>query len=335
MKESLTLFSWFSSLLIVITCILDVLLAFKFRRYFRANGVGIVTLTLASLVSAHAFTVLLFAISTLTIISTGGRAESTFHVAMEISTVWLISSTLLHMMGITLQRVFSFTYGDRFLQFTSKRKNIVIVIANMWVASLTITVAVLTHRFAVCYAIFYIGVFICGILTIINFMLTVDGNLLRRKPLKNPEDHELAMNIAITNSPSKRVRVVQSPRKTFSLFSGLLASFLFFTLPACIPNVIFNVRGQLPSYSTSMIISLWLFLGVVFNCLWILMRLRSTINSQTGFYARWSLRKSRENIANFLNKKTHATNNKRAGTMKEKLVREDSLGPDTEHESVY
>jgi len=334
MRESLTLFSWFSCLLIIITCIIDVLLAFKFRRYFRANGVGIVTLTLASLVSAHALTVLLFAISTLAIISSGGRAEATFHVAMEISTVWLISSTLLHMMGITLQRVFSFTYGNRFLQFTGKRKNILIVILNMWVAALTVTVLVLTHRFAVCYAIFHIGVFICGILTIVNFMLTIDTNLLRRKPLRNSEDHELAMDIATTNSPLKRVRVVQSPRKTFSLFSGLLASFLFFTLPACIPNLIFNLRGQLPSDSTSMIISLWLFLGVVFSCLWILMRLRSTINSQTGFYARWTLRKSRENIAHFLNKKTNGNNNKRC-SMREKLVYEDSIGPDTEHETIY
>ncbi|XP_066912030.1 uncharacterized protein [Clytia hemisphaerica] len=336
MREALTLFSWFSGLLILVTVIIDILLAFKFRRYFRANGFGIVTLTLVSLVFAHGVSVLFYGITTLTIIGSGGSAKHEYSILIDLSNIWMISSTLLHMMGITLQRVFSYTYGNRFLQFTSKRKNIVVVILNMWLASLVITVLVLTNRNALCFSVFYLGVFICGTLTIVNFMLTVDTHIFRSKPLKNPEDHELAMDMSNVNSPSKKVRVVQTPRKTFSLFSGLLASFLLFTLPGCIPNLIFNLRGKVLSESTYIIISLWLFLGLVFDCLWILMRLRSTINSQTGFYARWTLRKSRENVANFFNVKSTGNNNyhKRAGTMREKLVYEDSYGPETEAETI-
>ena len=334
MKESFTLFTWFSTILILVTVIIDILLTFKFRRYFRANGFGIVTLSLVSLVIAHGISVLLYGITAITMMGSGGDV----HIIMiDVTTVWLMSSTLLHMMGITLQRVFSYTYGNRFLQFTGKRRNVILVIFSMWLSSLVTTILVLTNRYALCFSIFYLGVFICGTLTIINFVLTVDTNLLRNKPLRNPEDHELAIDLSIANSPSKKVRVVQAPRKTFSLFSGLLASFLLFTLPACIPNLIFSLRGKILSESTYIIISLWLFLGLVFDCLWILMKLRSTINSQSGFYARWNLRKSRENIANFLHIKTNTGQQyQKRGTMREKLVYEvnDSFGPETENETI-
>merc|ERR1712048_932464 len=101
----------------MITCIMDVLLAFKFRRYFRVNGFGIVTLTLVSLVVAHALGVVLFGLTTLTIIGSAGKEEFASHVIKDTATIWLIASTLLHMMGITLQRVFSCSYGSRFLRF--------------------------------------------------------------------------------------------------------------------------------------------------------------------------------------------------------------------------
>ena len=103
-----------------------------------------------------------------------------------------------------------------------------------------------------------------------------------------------------SSSPSTKIRVVQNPRKTFSLFSGLVFSFILFCLPASIPNLIFNLQGAKLKQSTSLVISLWLLLGVVFDCLWVLMRLRSTINDNSGFYARWTLRKSRENVTMFL-----------------------------------
>ena len=67
------------------------------------------------------------------------------------------------------------------------------------------------------------------------------------------------------------------------------------------------------------------------------MKLRSTINSQSGFYARWNLRKSRENIANFLHIKTNTGQQyQKRGTMREKLVYEvnDSFGPETENETI-
>ena len=336
MEESTTLFAWFSAILIIVTCIIDILLTFKFRRYFRANGFGIVTLSLVSLVVAHGVSLLLYGITAVTMV--GGARDYVYILMMDLTTVWLVSSTLLHMMGITLQRVFSYTYGNRFLQFTGRRRNIVAVIIGMWLSSLVTTILVLSNRYPLCFSVFYLGVFICGTLTIVNFMLTVDTNLLRKKPLRNPEDHELAIDLSIANSASKKVRVVQAPRKTFSLFSGLLASFLLFTLPGCIPHLIFSLRGRILSESTYIVISLWLFLGLVFDCLWILMRLRSTINSQSGFYARWSLRKSRENVANFLNIKTNGSgsrqcNNKR-GSMREKLVYEDSFDPETENETI-
>lgn len=330
MKETLTLFVWFSGLLIIVISVIDILLGFKFRRYFRANGFGIVTLTLLSLVSAHVCGALIFAVTTLTIIVSAGNATTIFYRMKNAGTVWLISSTLLHMMGITLQRMFSFAYGNRFLKFTRSKNKIAAVILSLWIFSAVISILVVTSASPASFSVYYLGVFTVGVLTIVNFVVTVDTSLLRNKPLSHPEETEFTSTFWKGDSPSKKVRVVQNPRKTFSLFSGLLLSFLFFTLPICIPNVIYNLRGRVLAESTSIITALWLLLGVVFDCMWILIRLRSTINDTSGFFARWTLGKSRENISKMLNnRRVH-----RKGTMKERLVVDESVGPETELENI-
>lgn len=332
MEQTLTLFSWFSGLLIILITVINVFLGFKFRRYFRANGFGIVTLTLLSLVSAHTLGVFIFAITTLTIIISAGNAPTTFYRMKNVGTVWLISSSLLHMMGITLQRVFSFAYGKKFLQFTRSRRNIAASIATLWIGSIFISVLVLVSASPASFAVYYFGVFICGVLAIVNFMVTVDMALLRNKPLSHPEETEIIQTITPDNSTaSRKVRVVQNPRKTFSLFAGLLLSFLFFTLPICIPNVIYNLRGRVLSESTSIVVALWLFIGIVFDCIWILIRLRSAVNDTSAFFAKWTLGKSRDNIAHFLSSRRI---NHQKDTMKEKLVTDESTGLETELEHI-
>lgn len=323
MEQSLTLFTWFTGVLILVIVVIDILLALKFRRYFRANGFGIVTITLLSFVIAQALAALIFGITSATILTTAGKSKSLFYTMKDLGTLWIMATTLLHIMGITFQRVFSFSYGNTFLQFTRSKTNIGLLILIIWACSILITLLCLTSGTAVTYSVFYVGLFISGVLTILNFIITLETSLFKQKALERHEDSEIVCptNFSVHTSKPKRVRVVQNPRKTFSLFSGLVFSFILFCLPATIPNLIFNLRGKLLTQSTSLIISLWLLLGVVFNSMWILIRLRSTVNDTSGFYARWTLGKSRENLALFFGRKKKG----------EHLINENNLDDSTGH----
>ena len=134
--------------------VIDVLLGFKFKRYFRANGFGIVTLTLLSLIIAHALGSFIFGLTALTILVSAGKAGSVFYSMKDLGTMWLISSTLLHIMGITFQRIFSFSYGNKFLTFTRSKTNIGVLIFIMWMVSFLLTVICITSGSAATYSVF-------------------------------------------------------------------------------------------------------------------------------------------------------------------------------------
>ena len=292
----MTMFCWFTGIMLLVVLILDVLLGLKFNRYFRANGYGIVTVTLVSLVIAHAIGALIFGATAVIVAVTGGKAVETIHFMKELGSVWLISSSLLHVMSITFQRMLSCSLASDFIDFTRSKTNIGIITSIVWVVPLIVTILCITTRTAKIYSIFYFGLFITGCLSVLNFTFTVETAIFKGKSNNNIQfdlNEILASTPQVKSKRRRPVRVVSNPRKTFNLFSGLVFLFVLFIIPTSIPNLIFTLRKKYIQDSTSLIVSLWLFLGIVFNSLWIAMRLRSTINDTSGFYARWTLNRGK------------------------------------------
>ena len=279
----LTLFAWFSGLQIFVIIFLNTLLIFKFRRYYLSSGFGIVTLTLISKIAAHSTVGILYAVGCVTLMVNGGKVNHTFLKMNHLGTIWLTCSMLLHAMGVTFQRTVCIISVKRFLSLSQSKTYIGIMILIKWVVALLITGVTYKSRSAQTRAVFHTGLLVSGVLTIANFICTRDTQTFR-------DD----ISLAASSSPSfqsDNLHIVSSPRKAFTMFSGLLFSFSFFCLPISIPNLVVALKGQNISQSASVIMSTWLLLGVVFDCMWVLIRLRSTVGDVSGFYSRWTFNK--------------------------------------------
>ena len=310
MEKSLTLYTWFSGILVVTNIVADILLLLKFRRYFRANGCGFVTLTLASFLFANFLGALIFGMTSLTVVISGGKSYQLFYAMNNLGTVWTLTTSLMHIACITFQRLFSLSCGRTFLNFTLSKTNIAISLTSLWIAALIIAMVCITSKTPETFTVYYFGIIATGLLSVFNFSLTLDTPIFKIKEVSSDFEDE-TMNASDQNltKSTLQLKIVHNPRKTISLFSGLVFSFSIFCLPPSIPNLVFNLRGKLMSPTTSLIISLWILLGILCNSIWILLRLRSTINDATGFYAKWNVRKSRENIVHLIRRTRKSNRN--------------------------
>ena len=312
MEKSLTLYTWFSGILVLTKIIADILLLLKFRRYFRANGCGFVTLTLASFLFANFLGALIFGMTSLTVVISGGKSYQLFYAMNNLGTVWTLTTSLMHIACITFQRLFSLSCGRTFLKFSRSKTNIAVSLTCLWIAALIIAMVCITSKTPETYTVYYFGLVATGLLSVFNFSLTLDTPIFKIKEAPSDFEDE-TMNASDQNltRSTLQLKIVHNPRKTVSLFSGLVFSFSIFCLPPSISNLVFNLRGKLMSPTTSLIISLWVLLGILCNSIWILLRLRSTINDATGFYAKWNVRKSRENIAHLIRRTRKSNRNSR------------------------
>ena len=204
---------------------------------------------------------------------------------------------------------------------------------KMWFVSSALTLVTIISGTSTTFSVFYIGLSITGLFSVISFFITIDTSLnTSQSVLENIRELK---NPIIPNKRKKNLQVVKNPRKTFALFSGIIFSFIVFTLPTAIPNLYSNLKGQHLSKSTSLIISLWLLVGVVFNSLWLLMRLRSTVNDTTGFYGKWSLNKNkRDVIVHYNNDNNDGYSTKTSLMAHAKLLEENDTAPETENETI-
>merc|ERR1711962_618671 len=100
-----------------VVIVMDVFLVFKFRRYYQASGFGIVTCILLSLVLVQVVAVVVYGAISAIIINTDGRSRYYIDLLKNAGISWLTASTLLHSVTITLLRMYSVSYGNKFLRF--------------------------------------------------------------------------------------------------------------------------------------------------------------------------------------------------------------------------
>lgn len=239
------------------------------------------------------------------------------------------------------------SYGNRFLKFIKSKLNIALVMMKLWFVSIALTFVTLTSSTTTTYSVFYIGLFVTGVFAVISFFVTIDTSLNTSQC--SPEGRGCCSN-PIAPPPSSNNKknskrrtnefhVVKNPRKTFTLFSGIVISFVIFSLPCSVPNLYFTLRGKHVTEQISLMVSLWLLVGVVFNSLWILMRMRSNVNDTTGFYAKWTVQKNkRDLVVHYDNKETQGyqvetrLNTNTHAHME--LLHEDEIAPETENETI-
>ena len=284
--EFCEIYSYCTLVILLLILSVDFALVRRFRMYYFCHGYGVVTCVLLNLVVTQLLTSLLYGTAAVLIfIAINGEEELMSHAIFfnNTGTLWILSATLVHVIVLTCLRIYSVSYGNRFLKFVGSSFNISLVMVKLWFVSLAMTtVTVISTTVTTCF-VFYIGVSATGLFALITFTTTKEKR---------------SNTYFVSNIPhDQNIDGVRNPQKTFVVFTGIFISFAVFVVPSCITNLYFNIQKKSLDEGIYLVVSLWCLLGVLTNSVWIWYRLRCTVNHVTGFYSNWSLEEHNKDTA--------------------------------------
>ena len=283
--------SYCTLVLLVLILFTDCALVVRFRNYYRCHGYGVVTWVLLNLVATQLLATFLFVAMAVLILTSDDISSdvNTSYVGLlkDGGTAWLMSATLVHVLVLTCLRIYSVSYGNRFLKFVGSTFNVRLVLIKLWFVSLSIAVVTITSPTPTTCSVFYVGILATGSFAVIAFFCTADSNNnnnnaggLVRSSMSNSEQ---------TIPMGENIDGVQNPRKTYTMFTGVLVSFAVFVVPTCVPHLYYTTQKTSLDFDISLLLSLWCAVGVWVNALWIWFRMRCKMNLVDGLYSKWTL----------------------------------------------
>ena len=85
----------------------------------------------------------------------------------------MVSETLLHVIVMTCVRIYSLSYGTRFLRFFASKFNMCLVVVALWFVGLALTSVTVTSATKMTYVVFYVGFTATGFCAAVTFFCTL------------------------------------------------------------------------------------------------------------------------------------------------------------------
>ena len=264
------------------------------KRYIRCHGYGVVTCLLLNLVSTQLAASFLCMTSSIFLLMGDPRLKTYVTLFNDGGTSWLISTSLLHVIGITCLRIYSASYGSRFQKFVASSSNVGLVVVKLWFVGIAMTAVTVTSGTPMTNVVFHGGVAATGVFSIIAYSCTAN-----RKPKNRPQPRtEFTFGTPILPQFNRdtTTSMVTRQNKTSTMFTGLVVLFTVFTYPVVTPHIIYNAHAllghndsEVVSEEVSVFLTLWCLLGVMANLVWLCCRMRANLNDVTGLPSLWSL----------------------------------------------